>query len=309
MPDLMAAGARLASKPTGSPLRPPSDLDSDQGRHGTHRPFVAVQDQQPLAVTGQSCHDTQTAVADPAGELLVILADALDDIERTRIANENRLRSLLEVKHIAATDAAAISLAAIVDDLGRLEKRSIKDLERAVAQHPLGPWVKRQKGVGFKQAGRLLAAIGDPLRYWIEDPETGEETEHERTVSKLWAYCGLHVVDGRRPRRQRGIRSNWSSTAKMRAVLVAKSCIYQRESPYRPVYDAARAAATTKLHIGQCQNSVRPPGSPNGCGTQAHPEWGAPGSPWRDGHCHQHAISVVAKAILKDIWIEARDLR
>ena len=148
-----------------------------------------------------------------------------------------------------------------------------------------------------------------------------------RTVSELWAYSGLHVIEaetgGLAPRRQKGQRANWSGAAKTKAILIAVSCVKQRDtacralqeeepfahepgcpcSPYRLLYDRARANVADRVHHAECRNRSRI--TPNGCGTREHPEWGAPGSLWRPGHQKQHAVRVVAKEILKDLWREA----
>src|SRR4051812_17548773 len=139
-----------------------------------------------------------------------------DDLERVRIATENRLRALRDEKGFADSPEARM-LEALVEQLRSLEDGGTLNLRRAMRAHPLGPWVKRTVGIGEKQAARLLAAIGDPTTYPERDDEnelTGEILP--RTVSKLWAYCGFHVIDGKRPRHTRGEQANWSNTAKMR---------------------------------------------------------------------------------------------
>jgi hypothetical protein len=246
-------------------------------------------------------------LADP---FLYLLAQVLDDLEKTRIANENRLRQL--TRNVEDSDGEergfglderhpdVMRLAGIVDSLKALEHGAELNLKRALRRHPLGPWVKNTVGVGEKQGARLLAAIGDP--YW--------NTLHDRprTVSELWAYCGLHVLPsghadgdpqdmsaardqtghadqplnephsplvGVAAKRRKGQCANWSTTAKMRAYLVATSCIKQTASPYRKVYDDRRAHTAI-----------------------THPEWTA-------GHSHNDGLRIVSKAILRDLWREA----
>jgi hypothetical protein len=247
-----------------------------------------------------------------ADSLLLIYSDALDDLERTRIATENRVRSLRQVKGMGATPEEA-RLVAMVDGLAALEHGAELELKRALRKHPLGPWVKATVGVGEKQGARLLAAIGDPAS--------------RRTVSQLWAYSGYHVLPVGQPRpdshaqvadgepssdtgqvhhetqpvlagvapsRNRGQKANWNTTAKMRAFLVAESCIKHRRSPYRAVYDAGREKYADSVHKVPCRR----------CGPSGHPA--ETGSPLSDGHKHARAMRLVSKAILRDIWVEAR---
>lgn len=288
--------------------------------------------------------------------LLLLAADILDDLESSRIANENRLRSLREFELQSTPEYLA--LAQTVAGLKSLEHAAELSLKHIIRKHPLGGWVKRTVGVGEKQGARLLAAIGDP--YW--------NTLHDRprTVSELWAYCGYHVLPstkvesvpndrasmaslpagqplpdtqkvcasghkspadhevhddhvsvvggnqtdnsghlqiathyvnaGVAPTRQRGQRANWSGTAKMRGFLVAESCIKNRRSPYRTVYDGGRLKYADAVHTVACRR----------CGPKGKP---APaGSPLSDGHKHARAMRLVAKAILRDLWIEAKHL-
>lgn len=279
------------------------------------------------------------AVAEPsvdstaADALLLIFADALDDLERVRIATENRVRSLVQVKGMEGTPEQA-RLEGLCDGLRAMEHGAELELKRALRTHPLGPWVKRTIGIGEKQGARLLAAIGDPAS--------------RKMVSQLHSYCGYDVlnpghaqietqtadagvqplpadqnlrdtqatyvgrdpssdtaqgaddtqrkVGGVAPSRTRGQKANWNATAKMRAFLVAESCIKQRTSPYRLVYDNGREKYADSLHDHEC---VR-------CGPSGKPA--AVGSPLSLGHQHARAMRLVAKEVLKDLWTEAKAL-
>jgi hypothetical protein len=199
------------TKLDAQPRRAVGENLGDQAAHVTQSAAV------PLA-NGHSLADAHSsgAVGDLSSALLMVYADSVDDLEKARIAAENRHRSLIQVKGLA--DSPEVErLGGLAKALGQLEKGATKELERAVRRHRFGPWVKRTIGVGEKQGGRLIASIGDPLRY--VDQETGEV--HERTVSKLWAYCGYRPGQKRRS----GEKSNWNATAKMRAFLVATSCV------------------------------------------------------------------------------------
>lgn len=219
---------------------------------------------------------SMSASGSPHDALLLILADALDDLERARIATQNRLRSLAQVKGLEDSREAR-TMQTIADTLAVLEHKATLDLQRVMRAHPLGPWVKRTIGIGEKQGARLLAAIGDPA--------------DRRMPSQLWQYCG----HGAPSKRRRGEKTFWNPTAKMRLHLIAESCIKQtggtddasdsptpngparRPSPYRAVYDEARM------------------------------DWADRDT--SDGHKHNHALRMVGKAILLDLWREAHALR
>jgi hypothetical protein len=217
----------------------------------------------------------------------------------------------------------------IVDQLSKVDHQASLELQKAMRRHPLGPFVKQQHGWGDRQVARLLAAIGDP--YLREFPgEDGESLFAPRTVSQLWAYCGLHTLPavgqaaadarsvsaggGNQPgnqdqtrgdvqstpvlvaaKRQRGQQANWSTTAKMRAWNVATS-IVKTKGEWRDVYDARRAATASRVHAAPC---VR-------CGPSGKPA--QPGTPWSLGHQHADALRIVSKEVLKALWKESRRL-
>lgn len=227
--------------------------------------------------------------------LLQTLASHLDDIEGLRKATANRLRILTTTEPdedgvmrgfgLTENNFVVKSVMESFEVLETEENETIKILQKQMKAHPLGPWVKKQKGVGEKQAARLLASIGDP--YWIDEAEFEDDNGNitkrasgPRTVSQLWAYAGLHVdsTSGEAIRHRKGVQSNWKTEIKTRAYLVSTSCIKQMEGGYRKIYDARRAA--TKI---------------------SHPDW-------TDGHSHNDALRIISKAILKDMWIEAKRL-
>lgn len=246
--------------------------------------------------------------------MLALLADVLDDLEKTRMANKNRLRQLTrdEVDSdgiergfgLTMDNPQAAAIASLVAGIAAMEHQAVLTLQRGLRQHPLGPWVKATQGIGEKQGARLLAAIGDP--YW--------NTLHDRprTVSELWAFCGYHVLRGSdtgqdsdgaqsrtagvAPSRTKGQRSNWSSNAKMRAFLIAESCMKNRNSPYRATYDATRVKYADAVHGVECRR----------CGPKGKPA--LVGSPLSDGHKNARALRAVAKDVLRDLWRESKRL-
>lgn len=188
---------------------------------------------------------------------LQFCAAFLDDVERLRIATENRIRSFEQAGHSAAPYAPQL------DALRAVEHQAILSLQRAIRTHPLGPWIKHTIGVGEKQGARLIAALQHPAYNYAEE-------RPRRGPGELWAYCGLAPGQKRR----KGVKSNWNAQAKMRVRLIAESCLKAKaRSPYGAVYDHARAS------------------------------W--EGHDTSDLHDHNHALRVVAKEILKDLFSEA----
>lgn len=233
---------------------------------------------------------------DEADQELGLIAETLNDIENARIAASNRD---FQYRSSLPTDLPS-PLAGVLAGLAEVEKEATKRLEKAMRVHPLGPWVKAQRGIGDKQAARLLAAIGNPyvktVRATLPDgaPDDDLPDVHipRRGPAELWAYCGysvLHpsddrdgpdalgprVVAGVAPRRRKGQKANWNAAARMRAYLVAESCMKQAKgSKYRDVYDFGRA----KYDRPDLSLIVQ----------------------------HKRALRLVAKAVLRDLFLEAK---
>lgn len=236
---------------------------------------------------------SKRALADPT---LALAADVVDDLERVKIANQNRLRALTrdvedsdgEMRGFGLDEShpAVAQLAALVTMIEAAEAEAVKNLQRAMRKHPLGPWVKAQKGVGEKQAARLLAKIGDPYI----NSATGEP----RTVSALWAYCGLHVIDGESARRRKGQQANWSTLAKTRSWLIIQSAMKQLDAQCKTDTGIANhvddcTCSPYRVAIDERRHRT----------AETHPDW-------TPGHSLNDAQRVASKALLRDLWIEAR---
>ncbi|GAA4391576.1 TIGR-Tas system RNA-guided endonuclease [Tsukamurella soli] len=249
--------------------------------------------------------DTRYCIEHPGGwlrdPLLGLLADAVDDLEKVRIANANRLRQLTRDEAdsdgeergfgLPLSNPVVKRLAQTVDTLEGAEHEAVLNLRRAMRAHPLAEYQKRHKGIGEKQLARLLATVGDP--YW------NDLHDRPRLVSELWSYSGFDVRNGRAPRRTKGEKSNWSEECRKRVWVIASATPKFPGSHYEQVYRQARVKYASAGHTLECK----------GCGTTLGLGGPAPvGSPLADGHAHARAVRIVAKEILKDLWLESKAL-
>lgn len=276
-------------------------------------------------IIGSSPTET-SSLADP---FLALAADILDDAERNLIANQNRLRQLTRTGVDSDGEERGFGLTADHPDVRRLSdivalleqvtKDATKNLEKMLRRHPLAPFIKAQRGVGDKQAARLLAAIGDP--YW--------NTLHDRprTVSELWAYCGLHtlpatiappiaretsspgtsaagddhhhsVTQGNAvaARRRKGQRANWSTNAKTRAWLIIESCMKQLDPACKTetgVADHQAGCDCSPYRIAVDRRRLHT--------AATHPDW-------TPKHSQLDGMRIASKELLRDLWAEARRL-
>lgn len=164
--------------------------------------------------------------ADKGMETVKIVVRRLYDAQQQRIAAQNRIARLVREGVVPKEHAESI-FAKTTEMEVKLEKM----YERIVAKELKGKrimseWLSKVKGIGPRLAGLLIANIGTPVRF--------------ANPSKLWAYCGLHVVDGRAVRRKKGQKANWNAELKTTAFKIATSFIKAGDSPYNSLYYAYR---------------------------------------------------------------------
>ena len=240
----------------------------------------------PTQVVGETPKLTQSVL------LVRFYADQLNDLEDMRKRVDNRLRSLTrddEWGHGIPEWHPDIQPALIAQQqITAFEQAAILNLKRAfrLLPPPLVTFVKNTVGLGEKTAARFIGTVGGLAWHPRE--------ERPRTLGELYAYCGLHVVNGEAPRRRKGVQANYNIQARTRAYIMAVSCIKligsekRQRSPYRDVYDDTRAHYADATHEHQC-----------GCKAPI-------GSPLCDGRAHARATRAVMKAIVADLWHQSQ---
>lgn len=203
-------------------------------------------------------------------------ARILNDVERSRVAVANRLRSLPPAEQEALTG--------VVDALKDEESFVSSLLANAVNDSLYAEFVARHRGIGAKQLGRFVGAVSSDI-HW--NPTQGRP----RSLRELWAYCGLHTQDGVAAVPAERGRANWSGEAKSRVVRMAIQ-VLMRAQPgdfYRDIYYARRDSTTRRLHQKPCAS----------CRVEA-------GKPWSPRHQHFDALRITAKEIARGVWAESR---
>jgi hypothetical protein len=151
--------------------------------------------------------------------------------------------------------------------------------------------VKAQRGLGLPGFARLVGITGPLDRF--------------ATVSKLWAYLGLAVVDGCAPRRVKGQKLRYSPAGRVLCHQLGESIVKMgRGGEYRTVYDAKRADYLARERSG-----------PSGCPTGAvhKTKTGAIVACVKAGevgetsaHIHAMARRYAVKRLLRRMWIAWR---
>jgi hypothetical protein len=243
--------------------------------------------------------------------------EAVVDAIGQRIRTENRIKRGGTVSPIYGD--AMIDLA--VRHEKELRKMLLEQYNQTVPAH-VRAWARNVPGFASGESfPRLLSLLGHPRiatpYKWVEGDRhvrvlVPDGEPFERTLRQLWQYagCGDPEVVPAKNMSQAELMACGKRTV-IRPILFTFSTylVMQHKrfesvaaSRYWKVFEQAKREAAGKIHQRQCQNRKRPPLRSNGCGTVAHPEWGAPGSPWRPGHCDMHAHRIVAKEFLRDLY-------
>ena len=237
-------------------------------------------------------------IADP---MLFTLAQTLQDYETLRIAEEHRLRIFSTPSDVPdedgvcrgfgyAEDSNEVQVVkGLIDPLKDLEHRTVLSLQKRMRLNPIWPYFKDVKGVGEKTLARLMACIGDPYLRPLDDG-----SYEPRTVSQLWAYCGMHTMpnkDGEiiAAKRMKGVQANWNTEAKTRLFLLSQGLLRQG---IRKDKDGNQFAVTPygQLYLDRRAHTA-----------VTHPEW-------NPGHGLNDALRIMGKELLKQLWRAAREI-
>ena len=139
-------------------------------------------------------------------------------------------------------------------------------------------WLRRVRGIGPRLSGLLIANIYDIERF--------------ASPGKLYAYCGLHVKDGRAVKRAKGEKANWNSFLKTKLVGVLAGCILKANGEYRSFYDDYKVRVENRESCPLTKEQHAKKDSkvtwlPNGC---------------TKGHVHNMALRGIQKLFLMDLF-------
>jgi hypothetical protein len=142
-------------------------------------------------------------------------------------------------------------------------------------------WLQHVRGVGDILAVQLIAHLSP-----ISDFDT---------VSKVWAWCGYHTVEGKdgvwlAARRTAGQKCTWGNAIKVLCFQLGQSFVKQTKptpSPYRAMYDHAKADYRLKH-----PEKVARPGKKDGETVYD----------FTDGHIDKMAMRIPVKMFLSHLW-------
>lgn len=244
---------------------------------------------------GQAPPDAHRLTADSPAlvhKLLEHYGRLLLDVLKVRVACRNRQSAMerdgIDRAHMAIIDETLV-------DTEKQESIIERMIVRLMKKHPLAPFIESHKGIGAKSLVELFACI-PPLDQFA-------------TVSKLWKFCGYSVDGGRAPRRSRGVKANYNPEARAVCYRIGSAFIKSGGGGrYREIYDQKRAEYFSRERLG-----------PSGCWSSPEPHLDkqkrllqcfkvdADGKE-TSAHAHNAALRYAIKELLKDLWIEWRNV-
>lgn len=180
---------------------------------------------------------------------LAMLCGSRMDVQQTRMALQQRQQEAMSA------------------DIQKVEEKLDRLIKKELMSHPVWPWLSQYPGLGGVQVARLISLIGDPRRFPGQKCSVGHTAPPDREVGapcpwvgiddavcdgtmlpprettgvrSLWHYLGLHVVDGRSPKKRKGQRADWSPVGRTVVLMpggIADSIIKSRTPVYRDEYD------------------------------------------------------------------------
>jgi hypothetical protein len=282
-PDTICRAASLRLKPKAPVPRGPKKGVTMSGQKSREtQPETAAEEE----AGGHRRCEAQDSAAPALHSLLGHYARLLWDVQKLRIQVRNRIGAM--ERDGLPVEATAPHLET-QKTLEAQERGIERQLERLVKQHPMADWVKACPGLGYGGFARIVGVTGDFMLF--------------PNVAKVWAYMGMHVVNGHAPKREKGVKSNWSPQGRVVAHQIGDSIVKLGRGRYRELYDAKKAEYLARPRLG---NSGCPMG-------QVHKDKGGkvlacvkPGENGNEtsAHLHNAAMRVAVKELLKDMWVE-----
>jgi len=181
-------------------------------------------------------------------EAIQHVAQNYEEVQKVRMAVANRETAMAYLKGVAPETMKRADHP-YSDDLERIEKGYLGYMEKLLRGMPVyDEFLSRIRGIGPRLSCGLVGIIGDISRFG--------------SVSSLWHYAGLHVVDGVAARRTKGEKMDFSPTLKTLCWNVGESLI-RSGGYYKAFYDGEKPRELKKHKEQGCRAGAK-------CSEKAH---------------------------------------
>ena len=220
-------------------------------------------------------------------EILKVYARSFYDFQEVKNEFAGRLRASDAVEKMP--EERKKELESYRKQLEIAEGKLLKIIEPHLEEIPIyNEFLIKIKGCAVRMSACLLTSIVDIKRF--------------ATVSKLWAYSGLHVIEGRGAKRRKGEKANWNQFLKTKLYILS-DCLLKlnfsseegekRPLRYRKFYDdyktrmENRASCSLAREMHAKTKDAQVSWLDNGC---------------TKGHVHNMSLRYMQKMFLQDLW-------
>jgi hypothetical protein len=186
------------------------------------------------------------------------------DLQRIRIQIGGRILAVENPQGIELENIDIEFFKSEFDFIYEREKQFLKYIKKQLKKYAIWTeFLEKVKGIGETMGAVILS------EYDIEKADT---------VSKLWSFTGLNVVDGKAPKPIKGEKLKYNKWLRSKMVGVLGSSFLKCNSPYRQYYDNYKNRLVSA-------------------------NWGQ-----SDGHRHNAAIRYMIKMFLIDLYKNWRSI-
>lgn len=212
-----------------------------------------------------------------------------DQCAKLKITREHQALNDIGEDCLGGLDVGIAATSKIVTMLGRR-------VEKITKQHPVYEWIEQIIGLSGKQFAELLLLVGNLWKY--------------RNPQKLYKCLGLHVVEGRALRKEKGKFLGYNTRCKGWAynvgALIVKSVGTDGPSPYRRYYEKKKAEYMAREPKGpsQCRFGQHHKDRDNKtllCQKEAKPK--EDGTLPAPAHVENAARRYAVKKLVRDLWL------
>ncbi len=167
--------------------------------------------------------------------------------------------------------------------INSLEKEYKKKMRELVKDEDIYiEFLDKVKGIKEILSAKLIKGLGDCSRF--------------DNISKLWAYCGQAVVNGKSPKRTKGITIHYNPKMKSLTWVVSDCLMKSNKGYYRRVYNLDKIKQLARIYpVGELFKKY--------------------GKPYKNsdvnlskGHIHNRALRKMRKRFLSHYWEASREL-
>lgn len=255
---------------------------------GRSLPPVSSKECSKLSDTRKSSDSHSSAdELDRLHSLLGHFARQLWDVQKERIGAGNRVAAMER----DGLGAYAEPARHIVSEYEAIERAIDKELTKLAKQHFMADWIAQQRGIGLPGFARLLGVTGNIDRF--------------STVSKLWKYLGLHVVDGHAPRREKGVAWTHTACTGWHLATCKETCTTDHHPNCSPFGIGNAYSPQGRVVCHQIGEAIVKVGGPYRLAyDRKKAYYESERQEWTQARRHNAAMRYAVKELIKNLWIE-----